>query len=675
MCGLSGFFTDSPLSRDVLHFHATAMAIALQHRGPDDSDVWSDARGCLALSHRRLSILDLSDAGHQPMASANGRWIISFNGEIYNHLAMRAEIGAAAFAWRGHSDTETLLAAFENWGVQATLRRCVGMFALALWDTQACVLYLARDRFGEKPLYYGWVDGAAPSMGCDGPVFAFGSELKALRAMPGFRNPVCRQALAQYLRLQCVPAPRSIHKGLFKIEPGCLLTLYGKPPTAAPSQPLRPGQAHGSMTVERWWDPAKMVDAGAASPLEDEYQAVDALNDTLDASVRKQTLADVPLGAFLSGGVDSSTIVALMQRQAQEAGRAPVQTFTIGFDEPAFDESLRARLVAQHLGTQHHEMRVTSADALALIPSLPEIYDEPFADSSQIPTHFVCRAAREKVTVALSGDGADELFGGYNRYFSAPRLWSKVAWLPYSARQALSAVMATMPLPAWDAVGASLGREQFGDRAHKFAGKLAAVKEAEELYRNYIAEWPDPASILLCEPSQGADPPPLISDALPLALAGERAEPGLKLMWWDSQNYLPDDILCKVDRAAMACSLETRVPFLDHRVAELAWRLPMGLKMRGRTGKWALRQVLHRYVPSELIDRKKMGFGIPIGAWLRGPLKAWADDMLSEQRLSVEGYFDVRAVRKLWLEHLSGSRDWTARLWTLLMFQAWLENL
>lgn len=652
------------------------MGDALRHRGPDDSGIFLDVTAGLALVHRRLSIIDLSVAGHQPMASDSGRFVISFNGEIYNHSSLRAELGDAFTNYRGHSDTETLLAAFEHWGVHSTLRRCVGMFALALWDTETLTLYLARDRFGEKPLYYGWIDGATPAMGGEGgSVFAFGSELKALRALPGFCNPVCREALAQYLRLQRVPAPRSIHQGLYKLESGCLLTLQGKPPSAAPSEPLRPGQAHSSLAVERWWNHAELVDAGVANPLEDEHQAVQALHKTLDDSVRNQTLADVPLGAFLSGGVDSSTIVALMQRQAQVAGRAPVQTFTIGFDEPAFDESARARLVAQHLGTQHHEMRVTSADALAMIPSLPEIYDEPFADSSQIPTHFVCRAAREKVTVALSGDGADELFAGYNRYFSAPRVWNKVAWLPYSARQALGTAMAMISLPVWDAAGASLGREQFGDRAHKFAGKLAAVKNADELYRNYIAEWPDPASILLCQPCQGADPPPLISDALPLALAGERAEPGLNMMWWDSQNYLPDDILCKVDRAAMACSLETRTPFLDHRVAELAWRLPMGLKMRGRTGKWALRQVLHRYVPIGLIDRNKMGFGIPIGAWLRGPLKAWADDMLSEQRLSDEGYFDVRVVRKLWLEHLSGSRDWTARLWTLLMFQAWLENL
>ena len=675
MCGIAGYITGSPVAADAAARELRAMADALRHRGPDDSGIFLDINAGLALAHRRLSIVDLSDAGHQPMASESGRFVISFNGEIYNHSSLRAELGDGFTNYRGHSDTETLLAAFEHWGVYSTLRRCVGMFALALWDTETRTLYLARDRFGEKPLYYGWIDGATPAMGCEGAVFAFGSELKALRALPGFCNPVCREALAQYLRLQCVPAPRSIYKGLYKLEPGCLLTLQAKPPPVAPVQPLRPGQFHGSVLVERWWNPAEMVDAGLANPLEDEHQAVQALHETLDDSVRKQTLADVPLGAFLSGGVDSSTIVALMQRQAQAAGRAPVQTFTIGFDEHAFDESPRARLVAQHLGTQHHEMRVTSADALALIPSLPQMYDEPFADSSQIPTHFVCRAARQNVTVALSGDGGDELFAGYNRYFSAPRVWNKVAWLPYSARQALGASVASIPLAALNALGVSIGRGRIGDRTHKFAMKLVALNTGDVLYRNYIAEWPDPASIMLCVPGSDADPPPLISDALPLALADEMADPRQKMMWWDSQTYLPDDILCKVDRAAMACGLETRVPFLDHRVAELSWRLPMELKIRGRTGKWVLRQVLHRYVPIELIDRTKMGFGIPIGAWLRGPLKEWVDEMLSERRLNDEGFFDVRAVRKLWLEHLGGRRDWTARLWTLLMFQAWLESL
>ncbi len=443
MCGLAGCWRTSaaPIANGRLREQAERMAIALVHRGPDDGGTWADESAGVAFGHRRLAIVDLSAAGRQPMLSTSGRWVLAFNGEIYNHLALRAELSAlgASPAWRGHSDTETLLAAFEQWGVEATLQRCVGMFAIALWDKQTRTLTLARDRFGEKPLYYGWAGGA----------FLFGSELKALKAHPGFDSPVCRQALAQYLRFMYVPAPRSIYQGIFKLEPGCLLTVQGQPPANAPSQPLRPGEAHGSVAVKRWWSLASVVEAGALNPLADETEAIRLLEEQLATAVNLQSLADVPLGAFLSGGVDSSTIVALMQQQST----TPVQTFTIGFDESGFDEAPHARAVAQHLGTEHHELRVSAQMAQDVVPTLPWMYDEPFADSSQIPTHLVSKAARQHVTVALSGDAGDELFGGYNRYFWGPKIWNKVAWLPMPMRKALGRLMTTVPINAWDLLG------------------------------------------------------------------------------------------------------------------------------------------------------------------------------------------------------------------------------
>ncbi|MEP6964829.1 MAG: asparagine synthase (glutamine-hydrolyzing), partial [Polaromonas sp.] len=429
MCGFAGFLLAQRGSLEGLEVLATRMANAIAHRGPDDSGAWADAQAGIALGHRRLSIVDLSPAGHQPMASGSGRFVMAFNGEIYNHMELRAELergdGLPRYArndeagWRGHSDTETLLAGFEHWGIAATLAKTVGMFAIALWDVQERTLHLARDRFGEKPLYYGWTGTG------DGRAFVFGSELKALRAFPGFANPVCRQALAQYMRFMYVPAPRSIHQDIFKLEPGCLLSIKGTAPLTAPAQPLRPPAVHENLTLSRWWSLADVVQAGVKNQITDEVEAVNALEQRLADAVRLQSLADVPLGAFLSGGVDSSTIVALMQQQATR----PVKTFTVGFEEAGFDESPHARAVAQHLGTDHAELFVTAAEAQAVIADLPGMYDEPFADSSQIPTHLVCRAARQQVTVALSGDAGDELLGGYNRYFWGPRIWAKLAWL------------------------------------------------------------------------------------------------------------------------------------------------------------------------------------------------------------------------------------------------------
>lgn len=644
-----------------------AMADALLHRGPDDGGAWADEASGIVLGHRRLAIVDLSAAGHQPMHSASGRWVMAFNGEIYNHIALRVslqEVGAAP-AWRGHSDTETLLAGFEHWGVEDTLQRCVGMFAIALWDRERRTLTLARDRFGEKPLYYGWVGHG------DQRALVFGSEMKALWAYPGFDAPVCRQALAQYLRFMYVPAPRSIYQGIYKLEPGCLLTVRGAPPAQAPAQPLRPGQAHGSLQVQRWWSLASKVEAATASPIVDEGDAVRQLESQLSEAVRLQSLADVPLGAFLSGGVDSSTIVALMQRQAVR----PVKTFTIGFDEAGFDESPHALAVARHLGTDHHAMRVSAQMAQDVIPSLPHMYDEPFADSSQIPTHLVCQAARQQVTVALSGDAGDELFGGYNRYFWGPRIWNRLQALPYPARHALGRLMAGVPVQAWNAMGSPFmgstgGVARLGDKLHKLAERLQKVHNLNDLYRSLVSEWSDPAALVRGAAGEAVfEPVSLLDDPLPQH--GVLEDP-LPMMFQDALSYLPDDILCKVDRAAMACNLETRVPFLDHRVVELAWRLPLHMKVRGRVGKWALRQVLYKHVPRELIERPKAGFAIPVGLWLRGPLRAWAEDLLAESRLQAEGYLHPGPVRRAWAEHLSGRRDHTAKLWSVLMFQAWL---
>jgi asparagine synthase (glutamine-hydrolysing) len=665
MCGIAGFLrTGAPL--DAPEAVARRMAQALQHRGPDDEGIWTDASAGVALAHRRLSIIDLSAAGHQPMASASSRYVIAYNGEIYNHQELRDALVAAgaAPAWRGHSDTETLLAGIEAWGLDATLQRAAGMFAIALWDRHERVLWLARDRFGEKPLYYGWCGGS----------FAFGSELKALRAHPGFANPVCRQALAEYLRFMYVPAPRSMYQGIYKLEPGCVLRVQGTPPPTAPAQPLRPPANYESLSVQRWWSLADVVEQGAQSPFADPAEAKQRLDEGLRRAVRLQSLADVPLGAFLSGGVDSSLITALMQQQSS----TPVKTFTVGFEEAGFDESPHARAVARHLGTEHTEMLVTASEVRAVIPLLPTMYDEPFADSSQLPTHLVCRAARQHVTVALSGDAGDELFGGYNRYFWGPRIWARVRHLPHPLRQGLARGLTAISPDRWERAGAALNRlmhgsagiARFGEKAHKLGSRLQDARTLDEFYLRLVSEWQDPARLVAGLHDGLAGTPSLMTDELP-AVGTE--DPRARMMFRDSLTYLPDDILCKVDRAAMATSLETRVPFLDKDVVELAWRLPVSMKIRGHEGKSLLRQILYDYVPRELIERPKTGFGIPVGQWLRGPLREWAETLLDERRLRQEGYLDSVIVRETWSQHLSG-HDCTAKLWSVLMFQSWLET-
>ncbi|WP_133512494.1 asparagine synthase (glutamine-hydrolyzing) [Candidatus Thiosymbion oneisti] len=670
MCGVAGVFFRTATSVDTTVRIAGHMASALVHRGPDDGGQWIDRDVGIALIHRRLSILDLSPTGHQPMVSASGRFVLVFNGEIYNHLELRKELereGVQAplsgplpeeegvyAPWRGHSDTETLLAACERWGLEETLRRAVGMFAIALWDRAERQLHLARDRLGEKPLYYGWCRGG----------FVFASELKALRRFPGFDNPVDRNALAAYLRFLYVPEPWSIYQGIYKLEPGCRLTLTGEGVTNLPSAPPHAPMDARGLLLRRWWSLHRVTEAGNAAPLGDEVAAVSALEERLRESIRLQSVADVPLGAFLSGGVDSSTIVALMQSEAV----APVRTFTIGFEDAAYDEAIYARAIAHHLGTDHTELSVTPHETLDVIPQLPRIYDEPFADSSQIPTLLVCRQARRHVTVALSGDAGDELFGGYNRYLWVQRIWTKLAWMPWPVRQAAVRLILSRSVDRWDTLGAwlKIRVNLLGDKAHKLAEGLSGVHDLDDLYHNLVSEWKQPMTVVL-----GArEVSTLLAhrDEWPVL-----REPEHRMMYLDAMTYLPGDILCKVDRAAMAVSLETRAPFLDHRVVELAWRMPLAMKICGGVGKWPLRRILYKYVPRELIERPKQGFGIPLAEWLRGPLRDWAEDLLDERRLNDEGFLNPVPIRRYWREHLGRRRNRQHALWAVLMFQAWLE--
>ena len=635
------------------------MTARLFHRGPDDEGVWSE--GQIGLGHRRLAILDLSSTGAQPMHSDCGRYVLAYNGEIYNHLYLRhaLEIEDAVPPWRGQSDTETLLAAIAHWGLDDALCRAHGMFALALWDRAEKRLSLSRDRMGEKPLYWGWA----------GKDLIFGSELKALRAHPDCPREVCREALALYLRFTYVPAPRSIHPGIYKLEPGTILTVDGVTPVAPPKEPIRPGEHHGSLSIRRYWDLNAEIEAGAYNLIQDESEAVSTLGQVLGKAVQRQMLSDVPLGAFLSGGVDSSAIVSLMQAQSAR----PVQTFTIGFDETAFDESPHAAAVAQHLGTDHTKLHVTEADAREVIPDLPQLYDEPFADSSQVPTHLVCRAARQHVTVALSGDGGDELFGGYNRYIRGPGLWQQLSQIPRPIRRLAGQAAQAVPEHSWNKVGSAynrirtggLGISDLGTKVHRLGERLRLTDSLDDLYRNMASTWIEPEMLIVGDVTE---PSSQLDDPMPEFGAGDSA---MRMMVQDMRTYMPDDILCKVDRAAMGISLETRTPFLDPDVIALATRLPMGMKIRNGQGKWALRQVLYQHVPREIIDRPKVGFALPIGLWLRGPLRDWAEDLLSHKRLAEDGLFNPDIIRQTWSEHLSGNRDWSARLWTILMFQAW----
>ena len=660
MCGLTGWLTSGVAVVSEAEAQLRRMNDPLRHRGPDSDGQWLDAEAGIALGHRRLAIVDLSEAGHQPMPSASGRWVIAFNGEIYNHLDLRRDLeqsGRAPSAWRGHSDTETLLACVEAWGIETTLKRCSGMFAIALWDRAERVLTLARDRLGEKPLYWGWQGGPGSARPLAPRTLLFGSELKALQRHPAFEGRVDRQALSLLMRHNYIGAPHSIWQGLHKLEPGCWLQVS----RSEPEPVIRP-----------YWSALEVALAGQANPFRGSPdEAVDELARLLGAAVQRQRVADVPLGAFLSGGIDSSTVVALMQAQSAQ----PVRTFTIGFHEEGYDEAQHARAVAKHLGTDHTELYVPAAEALAVIPKLPALYSEPFSDSSQIPTFLVSQMARQHVTVALSGDGGDELFAGYERYRLTQTIWHRLVRVPRPARLLGAAGLRVLSSDQWNwlfdlfesALPARQRHRNPGDRIWKGAALLGS-HDVETLYRGMVSHWSDPAGLVL---GSGGEAPTVLSHP-PAQLSSLDAVP--RMMLTDLLSYLPGDILTKVDRAAMGVSLETRVPMLDPAVVEFAWSLPMSMKLRDGVSKWPLRQVLYRHVPRELIDRPKMGFAIPLKGWLRAPLKDWAAELLDEHRLREEGFFDAARISRKWDDHVHGRRDWQAQLWDVLMFQAWLDE-
>ena len=649
MCGLTGFICKGIQSENEINNQLELMTSSIKHRGPDDFGYWVDKDRKFALGHRRLSILDLSEAGHQPMVSKSSRFVIAFNGEIYNHLRLRKKLEDEyneKINWNGHSDTETLLSCFELWGIENTLERITGMFSIALIDRHEENLYLIRDRMGEKPLYYGWISSN----------FVFGSELKSIKAFKGFSSEIDRTSLALFLKYDYVPAPNSIYKNIKKLPQGSYLSL---------SICDEGFNQDRSISVKSYWDMQKISKHCKLnnSFVSGEEEAIEKLEEILGKSIKDQMISDVPLGAFLSGGIDSSLTVALMQKYSQKK----VKTFTIGFSEKNYNEAEYAKAVAEHLKTEHTELYVTPEQAIEIISKLPSIYDEPFADSSQIPTFLVSKLARNHVTVSLSGDGGDELFGGYNRYFLANRLWKKISKIPWSIRVFCAKLIHLSNPKIWSLIFNLIPKRYRisnpSDKIYKLS-KILVSKNIHEVYERLVTHWDNPFEVVLNSKN----------NIKTNVINFDFLMPEEEMMLKDSITYLPDDILTKVDRASMAVSLETRAPFLDKNVIEFAWKLPFNMKIRNSRGKWILRKILDRYVPNELIDRPKMGFGVPIDSWLRGPLKEWAEDLLSEKRLKSDGYFNVNMIREKWKQHLSGEQNWQYHLWSVLMFQLWLDK-
>lgn len=634
MCGFSGFFDQSKSLSYDLAFVANCMAAQLQHRGPDHQAVWCDENFGVGLGHRRLSVLDLSVTGHQPKHSASGRYVIIFNGEIYNHQLIRKEL--SDYVWHGNSDTETLIAAIEVWGLERSLKKLVGMFAFAVWDKKEHSIILARDRFGEKPLYYGFSND----------VLLFGSELKALKAHPAFSDEIDRVALSLYFKFGYIPTPFSIYKNIAKLPAGTWIKF---------------GLGQDFSNPVQYWSVSDVAKEGQNNLfLGDEREAISELEFLLKQSVTGQMLSDVNLGAFLSGGVDSSMIAALMQRQSSKA----IKTFTIGFSEKKYNEAEYACAISKYLGSEHTELYVNPEQLRSVIPKLPFIYDEPFADSSQIPTYLVAKLAKKYVTVSLSGDGGDELFGGYNRYISGASLWKKISYIPTPCRKLVSEIMMSISPQQWDSIFSLFLPSKrhfgnYGDKIYKLAKSLTALN-SEQFYDSLVSNFM--SSPVLSE-----------HDFFHPVSKLDSLDFSHWMMMCDAKTYLTDDILCKVDRAAMSVGLETRAPYLDHRVFEFAWRLPLTMKIQKGQGKYILRQLLAKYLPRELIERPKLGFGVPLDLWLRGPLREWAESLLDDSCLRREGFLNVSQIRKMWLEHLSGRCNWQHQLWAVLMFQSWLH--
>jgi asparagine synthase (glutamine-hydrolysing) len=629
MCGIVGFWQPVKGGREELSNKILRVTQTLSHRGPDDQGVWVDPSVGLALGHQRLSIIDLSLKGRQPMVSGSGRYVLSYNGEIYNFLQLRRELEESGINFRSMTDTEVILEAISHWGLEKALKKFIGMFAFALWDREGRVLYLVRDRIGIKPLYYGE----------NNHIFFFASELKALRAHSEFIAEIDREAIPLFLRFNNIPTPYSIYKGMKKLLPGHYLVI----------------RENRELSIHSYWDVNEVVQEGVTDSFDlDEKEIGDELEKLLLDAVKIRMIADVPLGAFLSGGIDSSTVVALMQAQSAR----PIKTYTIGFFEKSFNEAIFSKKVAEYLGTEHTELYASPEDAREIIPKLPEIYDEPFADYSQIPTYLISKLTRGYVTVALSGDGGDELFGGYPRYLYTRFLWNILRFLPSFSRRFIGRSIQIIP-ERW---GILLSRHS----THRFA-EIIDSKDFWSFYRMIMSHWRFPEMGV----RNTQEPPSFFKRENGILAQLNNYQ---KMMFADLLTYLPDDILAKVDRASMAVSLEVRVPLLDHRVVEFAWKIPTSMKFRNRKWKWILRTLLYRYVPPDLIERKKMGFSLPMNMWLRGPLRDWAEDLLDEGRLKKEGFFYSHIIRDLWAKHLSGERDHGFMLWNVLMFQAWLDR-